>query len=42
MVFRGLCGMKVKYLRFYEVLPDMPKEIFENHMEKVRKTVQQL
>jgi len=42
MVFNGLCGMKVKYLRFYEVLPDMPKEIFEKHMEKVRKTVQQL
>ena len=42
MVFSGLCGMKVKYLRFYEVLPDMPKEIFENHMEKVRKSVQQL
>ena len=42
MVFNGLCGMKVKYLRFYEVLPKMPKEIFEKHMEKVRKTVQQL
>ena len=33
MVFNGLCGMKVKYLRFYEVLPNMPKEIFEKHME---------
>ena len=42
MVFSGLCGMKVRYLRFYEVLPNMPKEIFEKHMEKVRKTVQQL
>jgi len=42
MVFKGLCGMKVEYLRFYEVLPNMPKEIFEKHMEKVRKTVQQL
>ena len=42
MVFNGLCGMKVKYLRFYEVLPNMPKEIFEKHMEKVRKTAQQL
>ena len=42
MVFNGLCGMKVKYLRFYEVLPNMPKEIFEKHMEKVRKTVHQL
>ena len=42
MVFNGLCGMKVKYLRFYEVLPNMPKEIFEKHMEKVRKTAHQL
>ena len=42
MVFNGLCGMKVKYLRFYEVLPNMPKEIFKKHMEKVRKTAQQL
>ena len=42
MVFSGLCGMKVQYLRFYEVLPGMPKEIFEKHMEKVRKSVQQL
>ena len=42
MVFSGLCGMKVEYLRFYEVLPDMPKAIFEKHMEKVRNTVRQL
>ena len=42
MVFKGLCGMKVKYLRFYEILPKMPKETFEKHMEKVRETVQQL
>ena len=42
MVFNGLCGMKVKYLRFYEVLPNMSKETFEKHMEKVRKTVRQL
>ena len=42
MVFNGLCGMKVKYLRFYEVLPNMPKETFEKHMEKVRKTAYQL
>ena len=42
MVFSGLCGMKVKYLRFYEVLPNMPKETFEKHMEKVRKIAQQL
>ena len=42
MVFNGLCGMRVKYLRFYEILPNMPKEKFEKHMENVRKTVQQL
>ena len=42
MVFNGLCGMKVKYLRFYEVLPNMPNQIFEKHMEKVRKSVRQL
>ena len=42
MVFNGLCGMKVKYLRFYEVLPNMSKETFEKHMKKVRITAQQL
>jgi len=42
MVFSGLCGMKVQYLRFYEVLPGMPKEIFEKHIEKVRKSARQL
>jgi|TARA_B110000444_G_C18555890_1_gene462477 putative NADPH-quinone reductase len=41
-VFKGLCGMSVRYLRMYEVLPNMPKEIFEKHMKKVRKTVQEL
>ena len=41
-VFKGLCGMSIKYLRMYEVLPNMPKEIFEKHMKKVRKTVQEL
>ena len=42
MVFSGLAGMRCQYMRFYEVLPNMPKEVFEKHMEKVRKTVQQL
>ena len=42
MVFSGLCGMKVRYLRFYEVLPNMPEETFKKHMEKVRKSAQQL
>ena len=42
MVFSGLCGMKVRYLRFYKVLPNMPEETFKKHMEKVRKTARQL
>ena len=42
MVFSGLCGMRVQYMRFYEVLPNMPREIFENHMQKVRNTVRKL
>ena len=42
MVFSGLCGMKVRYLRFYEVLTNMPEETFKKHMEKVRKTARQL
>lgn len=42
MVFKYLCGARVSYLRMYEVLPNMPKEKFEKHMETVRKTVRQL
>ena len=42
MVFNGLCGMKVKYLRFYEVLPGMSKETFDKHMAKVRKIAREL
>ena len=37
-----LGGMKIKYLRFYEVLPGMKKEKFEKHMKKVRELVRQL
>ena len=37
-----LGGMKIKYLRFYEVLPGMKEEKFAKHMEKVRKLVRQL
>ena len=37
-----LGGMKIKYLRFYEVLPGMPEKTFHKHMKKVRKIVQQL
>ena len=37
-----LGGMKIKYIRFYEVLPGMKEEKFNNHMEKIRKLVRQL
>ena len=37
-----LGGMKIRYVRFYEVLPGMSQEKFEKHMEKVRKLARQL
>ena len=37
-----LGGMKIKYLRFYEVLPGMKDTTFTRHMEKVRKLARQL
>ncbi len=37
-----LGGMKIKYIRFYEVLPGMKEEKFKKHMEKIRKLVRQL
>ena len=37
-----LGGMKIRYTRFYEVLPGMPQEKFEKHMEKVRKLARQI
>ena len=37
-----LGGMKIKYLRFYEVLPSMPEKKFEKEMEKVRKLARSL
>ncbi len=37
-----LGGMKVKYLRFYSVLPTMTKAEFNGHMDKVRKFAQSL
>jgi len=37
-----LGGMKIKYLRFYEVLPGMKEETFTKHMEKVRNLARQL
>ena len=37
-----LGGMKIKYLRFYEVLPGMKEEKFLKHMNKIRELVRQL
>ena len=37
-----LGGMKIRYTRFYEVLPGMKQEKFEKHMEKVRNLARQL
>jgi NAD(P)H dehydrogenase (quinone) len=37
-----LGGMKIKYLRFYEVLPGMKEGKFKKHMEKVRSLVRNL
>ena len=34
--------MRTTYIRFYEVLPGMPKDKFEKHMQRVRKLVRQL
>jgi len=37
-----LGGMKTNYIRFYEVLPNMPKDKFDTHMNKVRSAVRKL
>ena len=37
-----LGGMKIKYIRFYEVLPSMTEKKFEKEMEKVRRLVRDL
>ena len=31
-----LGGLKARYLRFYSVLPDMPRHVFDAHMARVR------
>jgi|TARA_B100001059_G_scaffold7410_1_gene6133 putative NADPH-quinone reductase len=41
IVFK-LGGLKTKYLRFYSVLPNMEKEVFEKHMGKVKKLARSL
>ena len=42
MVFKHLCGAQVEYLRMYEVLPNMPKKVFDKHMASVRNLVKKL
>ena len=37
-----LGGMKIRYARFYEVLPGMSQKTFDKHMEKVRNLVREL
>jgi len=37
-----LGGLKTKYIRFYSVLPEMKKNVFDNHMERVRKLARSL
>ena len=37
-----LGGMKIRYTRFYEVLPGMKQEKFEKHMETVRKLAREV
>jgi putative NADPH-quinone reductase len=37
-----LGGLRTKYLRFYSVLPNMTKEKFEIHMDKVRNLAKSL
>ena len=41
VVFK-LGGLKTKYIRFYSVLPNMEKKIFDKHMLKVKKLVRSL
>ena len=37
-----LGGLKTKYIRFYSVLPNMDKKVFEKHMKKVRKVARSI
>ena len=37
-----LGGLRTKYLRFYSVLPNMKKNVFDKHMEKVRQLANSL
>ena len=37
-----LGGLKTKYIRFYSVLPQMEKKVFDKHMERVKKLARSL
>ena len=37
-----LGGLKTKYIRFYSVLPNMPKKEYQKHMERVKKLAKSL
>jgi len=37
-----LGGMKIKYARFYEVLPGMKEEKFNKQMDKVKKLAREI
>tara|TARA_B100000674_G_scaffold100412_1_gene73031 strand:+ start:201 stop:845 length:645 start_codon:yes stop_codon:yes gene_type:complete len=38
----NLGGMHTKYIKFYSVLPEMDKKIFDDHMSRVRKLARSL
>ena len=38
----ALGGLKIKYLRFYSVLPIMSEKIFQKNIQKVRKFARQI
>ena len=37
-----LGGLKTKYIRFYSVLPEMNKKVFESHMQRVKRLAKNL
>ena len=41
IVFK-LGGLKTKYIRFYSVLPNMEKKVFDKHMQRVRRLAKSL
>lgn len=38
----NLGGMHTKYIKFYSVLPNMEKQVFDKHMERVKKLARSL